>query len=411
MIAATAKKIKANESKLESWFADKAQGLRMPLTASVDIRNAGFKIAVIDTNVFPAGFNNLCRNFSKRTGELFRNYFQHIKPSAKKILIIPETFTRNLPYLENLKRLEVILKQADFQAAFGFLKDLPHDPLEITLASGTLKLEKLRSSKNKLRVSSMEPDVILLNNDCTEGVPPILENIAQPIFPSPKLGWHSRRKKHHFEIYCSLISEWAAILQQDCWRFCPITTCEHEVDVNNPQDMERVAKRVEEVLSKTARQYQKHGLSEKPYVFVKSNSGTFGLGQIHVESPQDILNLNRKARKNLLSSKGERQSSEFIIQEGVMTIDRFEEAPIEPVLYYVGGELAGGFFRIHGSKDDRASLNTPGALFKTLCFHKDKEAVSKEIDLHCTDHNDFFEIAKWLGRIAALSVALEEKGL
>lgn len=84
-------------------------------------------------------------------------------------------------------------------------------------------------------------------------------------------------------------------------------------------------------------------------------------------------------------------------------------APIEPVIYYVGGEPVGGFFRIHHDKDTRASLNTPGARFATLCFHKDSEDVGKEIDLHCKDHDDFFTIAKWLGKIACLAVGMEEK--
>lgn len=411
MITEITKKLKAGQAKLETWFQAKSKGMTMPATTSVDIRNAGFKIAVIDTNVFPSGFNNLCRNFSKRTGQLFKDYFRKVSPKAKKVLILPETFTRNLPYLQHLKRLETVLKEANFQVAIGFLKELPQDPFEIAVNGDPLMLEQLGKTKNRLQVKSMEPDLILLNNDCTEGIPPILEGVSQSIVPSPKLGWHSRRKKHHFEIYCGLVEEMAHLLGMDCWLFCPITFCEHDVDTSRPEDIERVAKSVEKVLNKTAKKYQQYGINEKPYAFVKSNSGTFGLGQIHVASAEDILNLNRKARQKLQASKGGERPSEFIIQEGVMTIDSFEGSPIEPVLYYVGGELAGGFFRIHENKDNQASLNTPGASFKTLCFHKDKEEVGKEINLHCEDHNDFFEIAKWLGKIATLSVALEEKGL
>lgn len=383
----------------------------MPVTTSVDIRNAGFKIAVIDTNVFPAGFNNLCRSFSKRTGGLFKDYFRKFLPSAKKVLIIPETFTRNLPYLHHLKRLETILTEVGFQVAIGFLEALPQNPFDVSLNGETLKLYQLEKIKTRLRVLGLDPDLILLNNDCSEGIPEPLQNITLPIFPSPELGWHSRRKKHHFEIYCALAGEMAEILNLDCWSFCPITYCERDVEINNPKDMERVAKRVQEVLQKTANKYQKYGIPEKPYVFIKSNSGTFGLGQIHVQTPEEILNLNRQARKKLLSSKGGERTSEFLIQEGVMTMDQFEGSPIEPVLYYVGGELAGGFFRIHEDKDTHASLNTPGARFEALCFHKDEEATAKEINLNCEDHDDFFVIAKLLGKMATLAVALEEKDL
>lgn len=410
IITETARKIGEKEAKLALWLEKKSKDLTMPVTASVDIRNAGFKISVIDTNVFPAGFNNLCNTFSKRTGQLFRDFLKKEAPKARNILIIPETFTRNIPYFLHLKRLESVLKEAGLQVAVGFLGDLPQTPWEVTLPSKeTIHLERVEKGKREIRVASMEPDLILLNNDCSEGIPDFLKNIQQPIFPSPELGWHSRKKKRHFEIYCQLAGELGEILLLDCWFFCPITFLELGVDVDKTEDMERVAKKTQEVLKKTQTKYQKYGIAEKPYVFIKSNSGTFGLGQIHIEDPEEILTLNRKSRKKLQASKGGKETSEFLIQEGIPTIDSFEGAPIEPVLYYVGGELAGGFFRIHKDKDTKASLNTPGSRFEPLCFHKDKEG--KEINLHCEDHNDFFVIAQWLGKLATLAVALETKEL
>ena len=38
---------------IESWLADQWQLTTAPITSSVDIRNAGFKVAPIDTNIFP----------------------------------------------------------------------------------------------------------------------------------------------------------------------------------------------------------------------------------------------------------------------------------------------------------------------------------------------------------------------
>lgn len=375
MIRETAKKIRQREKKIAQWFAGKAEGLTLPVTASVDLRNAGFKLTVVDTNVFPGGFNNLCNTFSKRAALHFKNYFAQHAPGAKKIRIFPEAFTRNRPYLEHLERLQGILAEAGFA------------------------------------VTDENPDVILLNNDCSSGIPEALQKTKVPIFPSPKLGWFARRKKHHIEIYCSLLHEFAALLDTDGWRFCPVTCLEHHVDIQNPGDLKRLQQTAEKVAEKTAALYKQYGIGEKPYVFIKSNAGTFGLGQIHVEDPSELLNLNRKTRKKLAASKGGAGVNEFLIQEGVPTLDTFEGAPIEPVIYYVGGEPVGGFFRIHQDKNNRASLNAPGARFETLCFHKDSEAAGKEINLHCDDHDDFFTIAKWLGKIACLAVAMEEKTL
>ena len=411
MINELAKKFHAKEKEIAEWFRERSKNIQLPITISVDIRNAGFKIAVVDTNVFPAGFNNLCNNFSKIAAQNFSQYLEAYVPKAKKVLIVPETFTRNIPYFENIKALEKLLKLAGYDVAVGFLGEpLPGDPHEITLPGGeVLKLEQMAKRGNSVQTISMTPDVLILNNDCSDGIPPTLQNITQPIYPTPELGWHSRRKKHHFLIYCQLIEEVAKILETDCWFLCPITTAEHDVDFGNEKDLERVAQGIEKVLQKTGEKYKKYGVDEKPYVFVKSSAGTFGLGMTHVESAEEFLNLNRKARQKLVSSKGKDIPSEFLIQEGIVTIDSFEGSPIEPVLYFVGGESIGGFFRIHEKKDNRTSLNAPGARFECLCFHKVKEVKPGHLELHCNDHEDFFTVAKWLGKIATLAAGMENQ--
>ncbi len=52
-------KIAAKRSELEHWFAAKRRELEMPVYGSVDIRDAHWKVAVVDANQYPAGFNNL----------------------------------------------------------------------------------------------------------------------------------------------------------------------------------------------------------------------------------------------------------------------------------------------------------------------------------------------------------------
>ena len=48
---------------IESWFRKQWIKYPAPFYSSIDIRNSGFKIAPVDTNLFPAGFNNLDKNF------------------------------------------------------------------------------------------------------------------------------------------------------------------------------------------------------------------------------------------------------------------------------------------------------------------------------------------------------------
>ncbi len=53
------KKILAATPAIERWFRLEWQEHTPPFYCSVDLRNAGFKLAPVDTNLFPGGFNNL----------------------------------------------------------------------------------------------------------------------------------------------------------------------------------------------------------------------------------------------------------------------------------------------------------------------------------------------------------------
>ena len=44
---------------IERWFRLEWMEHTPPFYTSVDIRNAGFKLAPVDTNLFPGGWNNL----------------------------------------------------------------------------------------------------------------------------------------------------------------------------------------------------------------------------------------------------------------------------------------------------------------------------------------------------------------
>jgi len=48
-----------NQMQVEAWLREQWLETPAPFYASVDLRNAGFKLAPVDTNLFSAGFNNL----------------------------------------------------------------------------------------------------------------------------------------------------------------------------------------------------------------------------------------------------------------------------------------------------------------------------------------------------------------
>ena len=52
-----------HQVEIECWLRSEWHKTPPPFYCSVDLRNAGFKLAPIDTNLFPAGFNNLNADF------------------------------------------------------------------------------------------------------------------------------------------------------------------------------------------------------------------------------------------------------------------------------------------------------------------------------------------------------------
>ena len=98
--------IKKNQNKIVEWLDSHEKISELPLYSSVDIRDAGFKVCVVDTNLFPAGFNNLCEHGLADAVGLFKKAIGRRVPNCRKILIIAEEHTRNTWYLENVRILE-----------------------------------------------------------------------------------------------------------------------------------------------------------------------------------------------------------------------------------------------------------------------------------------------------------------
>ena len=53
------KRVLDSSTRIEHWFRTQWQEHTPPFYSSVDLRNSGFKVAPVDTNLYPGGFNNL----------------------------------------------------------------------------------------------------------------------------------------------------------------------------------------------------------------------------------------------------------------------------------------------------------------------------------------------------------------
>ncbi len=395
---------------VSEWMENQARGLIFPITLSCDIRHAGFKMGVVDTNLFPAGFNNLCNSFSRATTEAFKKTLHEHHPQVHKILVYGEEHTRNKFYLKNIRSLQKLLHLAGFQARIGVLGDfIPAKRLEIDLEGETVILEKIERDRNLLKLENFAPDMILSNNDFSLGLPPLFQGIEQPIIPSPKLGWQIRTKSGHFDILSKLLGEFCKTFEIDPWLLQPLCDLVPSIDFNDKKSLESLAQHMESLLDRIRQKYREYKIEETPYVFLKNNAGTYGMGLASFFSGDEVLNLNSRQKNKLLSSKGKAPINSYLIQEGIPTVDTYSGYPIEPVIYAVGGKDIGGFFRIHESKNAFESLNAPGMTFSCLCLHKLTEP-HEDFFLDCQQKESVVNLSRFLTRMASLAAAREVVG-
>src|SRR6201994_860638 len=121
---------------IERWFRTQWLEHEVPFYASVDLRNSGFKLAPVDTNLFPGGFNNLNPEFLPLCVHAAMSAVQKLCPDSRRFMLVPENHTRNLHYLSNVAMLKRILEGAGLTVRIGSLiADLP-GPTELETSGG-----------------------------------------------------------------------------------------------------------------------------------------------------------------------------------------------------------------------------------------------------------------------------------
>jgi glutamate--cysteine ligase len=350
---------------IDAWFRAEHAANAAPIYSSVDIRHAGFKVAPVDTNLFPAGFNNLTQAGMARASEAFATTIHAASLPFKRLLIISENHDRNHPYVDNLRRLMQIGEAAGMEVRVGRFDLSEGDSFLMEGTDGqTVRAESLRREDNQLiTAEGFSPAVILLNNDLSAGLPTLLEGIEQPVLPSPALGWYQRRKSVHFEAYQRVANRFADAFGLDSWLISTVTQRCGKINFKEKQGLECVAIGVDKALHTIRQKYAEHGITRTPYVYVKADSGTYGMGVMTAHSGEEIYDINKKTRNKMNVIKEGVSNTEVIIQEGIPTVDMQGEDAAEPVVYLVGGVPVGKVWRINAGRGEEASLNASGMHF------------------------------------------------
>ncbi|HMW19680.1 MAG TPA: glutamate--cysteine ligase [Nitrosomonas sp.] len=368
-ILALEKRILEAMPAIEHWLRGKWQQHTIPFYCSVDLRNSGFKLAPVDTNLFPGGFNNLNTDFLPLCVQAMMAAVEKICPEAHSILIIPESHTRNIYYLQNVHVLERIMRHAGLNIRIGSLIPEITEPTPINLPDGnTLLLEPIVRKGNRLSVGNFDPCAILLNNDLSSGIPDNLKNLDQIIIPPIHAGWTTRLKSQHFTAYDRVAQEFAELIGIDTWLINPYFNSCGKIDFYEEKGVDCVAATVDEILSNIKEKYTQYGVKEEPFVIVKADAGTYGMGIMTVKDGADVYKLNRKQRNKMAKIKEGLSVSHVLVQEGVYTFESIHQAVAEPVIYMIDRYVVGGFYRVHTGKGIDENLNAPGMHFVPLAF-------------------------------------------
>ena len=393
---------------IERWFRLEWMEHTPPFYTSVDLRNAGFKLAPVDTNLYPGGFNNLTPEMMPLAVQAAMAAIEKICPEAKNLLLIPEKHTRNSFYLANVARLVQIFSLAGLNVRLGTLDETITEPTELSLADGsTLTLEPLVRTKRRLGLKHFDPCTILVNNDLSAGIPDVLKDLhEQYLLPPLHAGWAVRRKSQHFAAYEEVAKKFSKLLGMDPWLINPMYAVCDEVNFQEGTGIEGLQSQVETLLSKIRRKYKEYGINEKPFVIVKADNGTYGMGIMTVRDAKEVAELNRRTRNKMSVVKDGQEVSRVIIQEGVPTYEQLNDAVAEPVVYMIDRYVVGGFYRVHADRGIDENLNAPGASFVPLAFAEPTQMPRPGARPGVSAPNRFYMYGV-LGRLAMLAASYE----
>lgn len=403
IIEVLAQRISQKSGLTEAFFKEKFSQNKPLFYNSVDLRHSGFKIAPVDTNCFPAGFNNLATSSKAKAKKLAQDFIAQNFPKAKNILIIPENHTKNLRYLENILSLQDILQTTQNTVLIGSMIEELKEKLNIDLENGRrILLNPIIKNNDKIAtIDGFVADLIILNNDLTNGIARILQNTTTPIVPSVNLGWYQRKKSKHFTIYNKLAQEISQILEIDPWLISSMHRECHDVNFKEQIGTDCLAKYVDELIINLQKKYDEYGIKDKPYCYIKADNGTYGIAVMLAFSGQDVLEINKKERNKMNMLKSSIVNTTAIIQEGIKTCDLINHNASEPMIYLVNGEVAGNLSRTNSERDELNSLNTAGMTFYDL------ESLDENTIEIGGNKTDILAVYSLISRLAALAASHE----
>ncbi|MCU0774686.1 MAG: glutamate--cysteine ligase [Ideonella sp.] len=345
----------------ERWFRLEWMEHTPPFYTAVDVRNAGFKLAPVETDLFPTGFATLTDRMLPLAVQAAMAAIEKICPEAKNLLLVPGPDTGEPTFGPNLARLIEIFTQAGLNVRLGSIDPAPAGTIQ--LPDGTvLRVDPLIRQRGRVGVKDFDPCTILLNHDLAGGVPASLQSLhEQYLLPPLHAGWTVRRRSRHFHAYEEVAKKFAKLLGMDPWLLNPMVAAVGSVDPGSRAGLETLQAQSDALLQKVRRKYKEYGIAEKAFVVVRLDHGHGDGGGVAVRDVKDLGD-------GVARLAGAGAPVDLIVQEGVSTIERIDDAPAEPVVMMIDRYVVGGGYRLHPGRSGDEPLHGPGARTVPLAF-------------------------------------------
>ena len=393
---------------IERWFRLEWMEHTPPFYSSVDVRNAGFKLAPIATRLYPDGWNNLTPEMLPLAVQAAMAAIDKICPEARNLLLIPENRSTSTEYLSSLAQLRRIFHMAGLNVRIGSIDPAIHKATSFELPDGEhIVLEPVVRGKRRLGVKDFDPCTILLNNDLRAGAPGILEEIhEQYLLPPLHAGASIRHKSKHFKCYEEVAKRLGKLLGVDPWLINPLFARCAGIERSDSADLDGLAASVDAVLAKVRRKYKEYGIKDKPFVVLKADQSAQGAGSVILRDAKDVDALRDKVQGLTGAAKSGQAGPDILIQEGVPSCERLNDAMAEPVVFMMDRYVVGGFYRIHaqGGVDEEGSA--AGSDFVPLAFEQSTRLPQPGSKPGASVPNRFYMYGV-VGRLAMLAASYE----
>ena len=391
---------------IERWFRLEWMEHTPPFYCSVDVRNAGFKLAPVDTCLFPDGWNNLTKPMLPLAVQAAMAAIEKICPEARNLLVVPQNHVRNTFYLSNLAQLCRIFHMAGLNVRIGSISPDVKKSTTIALPDGeSITLEPVIRTRGRIGVKDFDPCTILLNNDLSTGVPGILEDLhEQYLLPPLHAGWSTRRNSTHAKCFEEVAKRFGKLVGVDHWLVTPMVDRLGIVDLSTETGFQKLSHGVDALLMKIKKKYKEYGIKEKPFVVVKDDNRTNGMGLVSVRDVKDLVSL-----KVVASAKGGKSvgaEHDILLQEGVLTHERVNDGVAEPVVYMMDRYVVGGFYRVHADRSIDENLNAPGSSYVPLAFAESTHLPQPGVRPGASAPNRFYMYGV-IARLAMLAASYE----